>query len=252
MKLIKENKIFIKQISIIIILLGITLWGMPNWIENFKYTKNIEYANKKYNFISDPVSSFPSSTPNISGDRKLLSSKEAKSHLDLTCIYHLIDVIFEYRMNHLDDYQYRENLTQNENSQKYVVLPKDEFANNLFSPFTIIASEKYGNVYYLRNDFSLFLLMSENGENIYFYRGFNYTSQQEATFLLDTATLDWLLNYAKDFFRHFSDEKAEQFNPKYSYLDDSGHTYTLIDEENKLHFSYDFLYHCPCSFSIGF
>lgn len=252
MKLIKENKLFIKQISILLVILCITLFGMPYLVENSKYTKNLEYLDRKYNFASEPISSFPSSIPNIKGDRKLLSSKEAKNNLDLTHIYHLIDVIFEYRMNHLDDYQYMESLRGNMNSQKYVVLPKDDFTNNLFTPFTIIASENYGNVYYLNNNFSLFLLMSENGENVYFYRGFNYTHQQEATFLLDTATLDWLLNYAKDFFRHFSDEKAEQFNPKYSYLDDSGHTYTLIDEENKLHFSYDFLYHCPCSFSIGF
>lgn len=252
MKFLEENKPFIKRIIILIIILCIALFNMPHWVENLKYTKNIEYINKKYDFSEDTTSTTSASIPNVTGNRNLLSSKEAKENLNLIYIYNLIDVIFKYRMNNLDDYQYSEHLKGNTNSNRYIVLSKEDFTEDLLNPFTIIESKEYGNVYYLKNDFFLLLLISENGENIYFYRGFNYTSEQKASFNLDSETLNWLLNYAKEFFSNFSTEKSNKFDPKYSYLDESGHVYTLIDEENNLRFSYDFLYNCPCSFSIGF
>ena len=234
------NKKFIKICVFIAIILFVALVSMNFTIENFKYKDVVKVADTKEQEKDLPIGSISSKD-----ERKVLSAKQAKENLDMNFFNKLIDIIFEYRMNNIDDYNYLDD-------GKFEEFSKDEYIEDILTPCTIASNEKYGEVVHLMGAYNVYIEFSLDGKNVSVSRFFNYAVNQKVSVNFDEETIEWLLDYAKDFFRCFSEELGEKFEPDICYLDESGHVYALEDSVNDLTFKYDFLYKCPTEFAIGF
>lgn len=214
------------------------------FLETDKKSVSYDLTSTFDSFKEKPLTSAYS----FSGVKKILPFEEAQNQINDSFFNALLDLIIQYNINNLLDFQMYSGYTDKE----YIPLSKQELKEDFLSNCYLTQNEQYGNIFSLHGKYMFFLTFSNDGKNVFCVRYFNFPTSSSIALDLSEPQVKNILEIAKQFLNDYSNGLANTFSPDTSYIDESGTVYVLEDNTNHISFSYSLLYKCPCGFRVGF